>query len=181
MVIVDLDPEQASTTDWSERRRSLNGVDSPITVTASIDEIEAIVRTCEEQRVDLLVLDTKANVEVPVKAAAAIADPAVIPCGASLNEAKGIRPTVAIVKELGVASGIVVNKGRTGARKPLLVAEALANYGLPVCPTIVFQRAAVEDGFDVGQTAREFASRDKAPNEIKDTWTWIHKNINRVK
>ena len=170
VVIVDLDALQPSVSNWAKRRLERSGINNSITVEADMDTLEDIVGTCEERDVDLLFLDTKANIETPVRAATAIADMAIIPCGASMNEAMGIGPTVTVTKDLGVPAWIVMNKGRPRPQKSYMVAEALERYDLPVCPTIIFQRAAVEDAVDLGQTAGELAPRDKAVGEIAGSW-----------
>lgn len=187
VAVLDLDP-QATAVSWAQRRLRLLNDNKPFLLKADVDDVGSInleqvvevCRACRDEGIDVLFIDTPPSVRQPVLVTMEVSDYVVIPSGPSLAEMEAIGTTVAIVRNAGVPGCIVVNRGRP--RSPINedASTALAGYDLPVCPVVITQRAAIQDGFRDGQTGREYAPRGKAGPEITSSWHWITKQIRGV-
>ena len=184
VAVLDLDP-QATAVSWAQRRVRMLNDNRPFLLKADVDDVgninlEQVVevcRACRDEGIDILFIDTPPSVRQPVIVTMEVSDYVVIPSGPSLAEMEAIGTTVAIVRNAGVPGCIVVNRGRP--RSPINedASTALAGYDLPVCPVIITQRAAIQDGFRDGRTGREYAPRGKAGAEITSSWSWIAKQM----
>ena len=179
VAILDLDPLQASITSWSRKRAEGLQLENPITLQAALEDMGDVVSACEEEGIDFLFIDTKAQVDDPVPVALTSSNYAIIPCEPSVTSMEGIGLTVAIAQQMRTPSCIVFNKGDTGSRQNQRVLEALQGYGMTVCPEVVNLRRAIRYGFDAGMTVEEYAPKDKAVGEIKTLWRWIEHQIRR--
>ena len=185
--VLDLDP-QATATSWADRRLKFLSLDRPYLLRVSVDDlgnidlddVRDVVEASVEEGIDFLFIDTPPSVRQPVLATVEVADYVIIPSGPSLAEMEAIGTTVAIVRNARLPGCIVLNRGRP--RSPINddAAEALAGYELPICPVLITQRAAIQDGFRDGQTGREFSPRGKAGAEIASSWKWISAQIEGV-
>lgn len=187
VAVLDLDP-QATAVSWSQRRLRKMEVNRPFILKAEVDDVGSVslkqvvevCRACRDEGIELLFIDTPPSVRQPVLVTMEVSDYVVIPSGPSLAEMEAIGTTVAIVRSAGVPGCIVVNRGRPRSPVNEDASTALAGYELPVCPLIITQRAAIQDGFRDGQTGREYAPRGKAGGEITESWQWITEQIKGV-
>ena len=184
VAVLDLDP-QGTAVSWGRRRLRLLNDNKPFMLKADVDDVgninlEQVVEICKvclDEGIEILFIDTPPSVRQPVLVTMEVADYVVIPSGPSLAEMEAIGTTVAIVRNTGIPACIVINRGRPSSPINEDASVALAGYQLPVCPAIITQRAAIQDGFRDGQTGREYAPRGKAGGEITTTWNWIRGHI----
>jgi cellulose biosynthesis protein BcsQ len=57
------------------------------------------------------------------------------------------------------------------------VREGLKTHGLPVCPTVIGHRAALQDALVDGRAVREIEPYGTAAGEILKSWNWIRRRI----
>ena len=180
VAMLDLDP-QGTAASWSQRRLTYQGKDTPIMLRAGVEQLGEVLDACQSEGVELLFIDTNPGVERPVIASAEVADLAIIPSGPSIADMESIGPTVAIVRNSGVAGCVVVNQGRPGSPINREAADRLEDYEFPVCPTLIMRRAAIMDAFVDGRAACELDPRGKAASEITESWKWISRQLQGVK
>ena len=172
VVLVDLDP-QASLRRWYEKRRS----EAPLLVNPGGRGLGALLNACRADRVGLVLIDTAPHVLTDATEAASAADLAVIPCRAGVLDIEAIGATVEIVRTSATPGVIVLNAVRP--RGPLTgeAREVLKDYGLPICPTALVQRAALADALIDGRGVQELDPRGKAAAEIAAVWQWIKRRM----
>lgn len=168
VVIIDMDP-QASASRWYQRRKRA----SPILLRADGSNVAKAVAACRTDAVDLVLIDTRAQVERSSVVAARLADLAVLPCGPSVLDIEALAQTVNIVKRAETRAVIVINRGRHSSNINATAATVLKQYELPVCPALVMSRAALEDVFIAGRAISELRPKSKAAQEITVSWQWI--------
>ena len=168
VVVIDTDP-QASASKWSKRRTA----ETPMMLSAEPSSLPRAIEACRADGVDLVFVDTPPHVEASAAHAARLADLSVIPCGPSLLDIEAIGETVAILNALDAPGLVVINRGRHSSSINAQAARALTGYQLPICPTVVMRRAALEDAFIDGRAVAELSPNSKAAQEISDSWRWI--------
>ncbi len=168
VAVIDTDP-QGSASRWAKRRAQ----EAPIMLAANETNLGDAVAACRENEVDLVLIDTPPHVEASTAHAARLADLCVIPCGSSVLDIEAIGGTVAILDALDKPGVIVINRGRHSSNVNASAARVLAAYELPICPTLVMRRAALEDAFIDGRAVAELDASGKAAAEITDSWSWI--------
>jgi chromosome partitioning protein len=172
VVVIDTDP-QGSASKWSTRRQA----DDPLMLAAQPDALPRAVEACRADGVDLVFVDTPPHAEASAAHAARLADLCVVPCGSSVLDIEAIGETVAILDAVGASGVVVLNRGRHSSSINGQAAQALAGYELPICPTVVMRRAALEDAFIDGRAVAELRPNSKAAQEISDSWRWIASHL----
>ena len=168
VAVIDTD-KQKSASKWGLRRT----VDEPLMLVADETNLADAVEACRQNGVDLVLVDTMPRVEASSAQAARVADLSVIPCGPSLLDIEAITDTVDILSGLGKPGVIVVNRGRHSSRINAQARRVLEELDVPVCPTVIMRRAALEDAFIDGRAVAELDPTSKAAREITDSWDWI--------
>ena len=176
VAIIDMDT-QASATSWYERRES----DSPIMLQADESNLQKALMACEDNGVDLVLIDTMPRVERPSAEAAKAADLCIIPCGPSVVDIEAIGATIEILNRVRTPGVIVLNQGRPGSNINVKAVDVLCQYELPVCPIHVMRRASLMDAFTDGRAVAEIEPNGKAADEITLSWKWIVEHLMKVK
>lgn len=112
---------------------------------------------------DLAILDTPPRMGKLQRAALAVADLAVLPCGPSPADLWALRETVALVEAVrelrpGLLAAILFCRVPTGARMAGEVRDALAGLGLPVLRAELGARVAYAEALGVGLGAAQYRS-----------------------
>jgi chromosome partitioning protein len=191
VVIVDLDP-QASAASWYRKRKA----GTPLLVQTDGAGLSQALEACRSDDVGTVVIDTSPHGEPPAVMAARAADLVVIPARPSVLDLEAIGTSVQIVETVGKPGVIVLNgcapRGPVTeqAREALkayglqicpvpIVHRAARNYGLQICPVPIVHRAALAYALVDGRAVTEFEPDGKAAGEIKATWKWIQKQLEK--
>ena len=164
--IVDLDP-QASAYKWNSRRME-NDATSPRldAIQSSADKLTAMQQLADENRVDLLLLDTAPHANKAAALAAQCADAVLIPCRPATFDLDAMLSTWEIVKATGKPAAIVLNAARRNKRKVAEAREALASIGATVLQTVMHDWVALEDALTDGRAVHEYEPTGKAAEEL---------------
>jgi chromosome partitioning protein len=111
--------------------------------------------------------------------AARAADLVVIPARPSVLDLEAIGTSVQIVETVGKPGVIVLNGCAPRGPVAEQAREALKAYGLQICPVPIVHRAALAYALVDGRAVTEFEPEGKAAEEIKATWKWIQKQLER--
>ena len=100
------------------------------------------------------------------------ADYVLIPCRPSILDLRAVGGTVELVKAARVAAAIVLNacpapRGAGEASVTHEARRALLQYGLPVLPVAIGQRAVLAHALAAGLAVEEFEPDSKAAAEIR--------------
>lgn len=172
VAVIDIDL-QGSAASWALRR----GKDTPIMLQANEDNVREAVGVCKKNGMNFVFIDTMPRVERSTLEAAKVSDLAVIPCGPAILDIEAIGSTVEIIERAGIMGVIVINQGRPGSQINEKAADALKQYGLPVCPVKIMRRAALADAFNDGRAVRELSPRSKGAQEITASWRWAKRRL----
>lgn len=187
VAIVDLDV-QGSVADWYEDRKaedlavfSVRSEDyrdgDEISVKDIRQKLRQAVAHLDKEGYDLVFIDSPAKIGGLTEVAVSEANFAVVPVGPTRLDLKGVAATVNILHKSQVSGFVVVNKGRHSSNINDVAKRLLAKgFGIPVCPTVVMNRAILADAFNDGRTVLEVEPEGKAAHEIIDSWKWIAKN-----
>ena len=173
VVLVDMDPQHSAADWWRERADMF-----PELVECTDAELPAVLKAAKADKVDLVVIDTAPHAEAASATAAKVADLALIPTRPAILDLRAIGATVDIVRRVKTRAAIVLNScpPPRGVGEAGIVHEArlgLKEYGLPVCPVAVTQRAALSHALIDGRAVTEFEPSGKAARELSALWAWI--------
>jgi chromosome partitioning protein len=168
--IIDLDP-QASITQWGDSR----GADTPIVVSAQAARLPKILKTCEENGADLVIIDTAPHAERSALEAARSADLVIIPCRPSIVDLRAIGSTVDICRIAETPAYIVLNQAPSRGSLAEEATQAIASMEVDVAPIIIGQRIAYVHAVTAGQGVQEYEPRGKAAEEMKKLFSFIMK------
>jgi chromosome partitioning protein len=175
VVIVDLDP-QASAASWYRKRKAA----APLMVQTDSAGLSQVLEACRTDGVGTVVIDTAPHGEPPAVMAARVADLVVIPARPSVLDLEAIGTSVQIVETVGKPGVIVLNSCLPRGPVAEQAREALKAYGLEICPVPIIQRAAFAYALVDGRAVTEFDPDGKAAGEIRATWKWIAKRLEKV-
>ncbi|MCB1034329.1 MAG: ParA family protein [Acidobacteria bacterium] len=172
VAVIDSD-SQASAVKWAQRRQE----DTPAVLQVGERQLADAVEACRREGIDRVFIDTMPRIESPSTEAARLADLVVIPCGPTVLDMEAIGDTIAITQRLQKPTVIVLNQCRHSSGINDQAATVLQDYGLPICPTFVMRRAALEDAFIDGRAVVEVEPQGKGATEICETWKWIEEQL----
>lgn len=177
VVLIDTDP-QASAAAWWQRRAA----DEPGLARAEAERLPGVLEGAAAGGFDLAVIDTAPHAKPEAAVAARVADLTVIPTRPAILDLDAIGASVDIVGREKARAGVVLNACPPPARfgESAIVGEArqaLAGYGVAVCPTAVSQRAAMSHALIDGRAVTEFDSKGKAAAELSALWNWIEEEL----
>lgn len=175
VAVIDTD-SQRSAAEWGVRRKT----ESPAVLEANESNLDQAVDACRAAGMEWVIVDSMPRIESPSVKVARIADLVVIPCGPTVLDISAIRATIDIISRVGTPTVIVLNQCRHSSNINEKAAAVLADYGLPICPTFVMRRAALEDAFVDGSAVSEIEPNGKGAAEIRATWDWIRDQVARL-
>ncbi len=175
VVIIDMDP-QASAASWYEKR---NG-DTPVLVQVEEGGLPDAIEACRTDGVDWVLMDTPPHMEARSVAAARVADLVVIPTRPTVLDLEAIGASVEVVEAVKKPAALILNACPPRSAVTDDARAALQAYGLPICPTAIVQRVALQYALTDGRAACELEPRGKAAAEIAATWHWITRQSRKV-
>jgi chromosome partitioning protein len=171
--LVDLDP-QRSLTQWCRSRSQ----ETPVLVEAGREPLAHALEACHAAGARLVFIDTAPHILDTAHAAASLSDLVIIPTRASIFDLRAVAQTVEIVRRVNKPAVLVINAVRPRATRLFEEARrALKPYGLPLCPTGIGDRAALQDALFDGCAVREIEPYGSAAGEILKSWNWIRRRI----
>jgi chromosome partitioning protein len=167
VVLIDTDP-QRSAAAWRQMREAT----APELMESPAGEILSAVRTARASGAGLVIVDSMPSVAADIASIARAASFVLIPCRPSILDLRAVGGTVEVVKSTRTAAAIVLNAvpARRGAGEAGVTHEArraLAQYGLPILPQAIGQRAALAYALAAGMAVEEFEPDSKAAAEIR--------------
>lgn len=176
VILVDTDP-QKSTGDWWRARDD----DQPGLIEVTADKLPAVLDAARESKVDYIFIDSPPHSESTAYAVIRAADLVLIPSRPSILDLRAIGETTKLVQGEKAKAAIVLNSCPPvrGFGTPSIIREAqeaLAAYGVPLCPVTITQRAAMAHSLIDGQSVFEYEPTGKAAKEIGKLWKWIKAN-----
>ena len=172
-VLIDCDP-QRSVTKWYRKRQ---GADPIVVETASRD-LRKVLNIAEEDGYDLAVVDTAPHANAETAEAVRNIDFAVVPCRPSSLDMEAIDITVELMRATHKPAAIVLNacdpmRGIAESSSTVEARAGLGTYGLPVAPTAIVDRKAMQYALIDGRAVTEFEPNGKAADELRKLWRWI--------
>lgn len=178
VVVVDADIQQ-SAAKWAKVRDA----DEPKVVLAQAaggeHPLAHILDLCREDARRYVFVDTMPRVEANALEVAKLATFAVVPCAPHKLDIEALTPTVDLIARVGLPACIVLNNCRPGSNVNAKAMRLLEDYGLPVCPALIYRRAVLADAFNDGRAVVEVEPSGKAAQEVTAAWRWITKQMER--
>ena len=177
VLLVDADPQGSAAGWWRARTAP-----APELVECEAGEVEQVVAAARQDRVDLVVVDTRPSVEADAAAVARVADLVLIPTRPSILDLRAIGATVELIQSLRTRAFIVLNAvpaGRGGAEAALTVEAraALAGYGLPVLPVALGARSPFSHALVDGRAVTEFDPKGSAAMELRALYRYAEEQL----
>ncbi len=169
VVVLDADP-QASACRWRDRRREA----APVVTDVQPSRLQHAVKAAAEQDVDLAVIDTPPRSESAALEAARVADLVVIPCRAQILDLETIPAAQQLLALAGNPPAVsILNAVPPRGPRAAQTKQALARFGLPVCPYTLGHRSAWGDASALGLTVTEYPPRGRAGDEVRQVARWL--------
>jgi chromosome partitioning protein len=172
--VIDLDP-QGSASVWKD----LRGDAAPVVVAAQPVRLAVVLLAVAESGRTLAIIDTAPHADAPAVAAARTADLILIPCRPAPFDLRAIETTVDLAKRMDRPAVIVLNAVPPRGRGGDSAAEALSEYGLPIAPVRLSQRAAFQHALIDGRTAQEWEPDGAAAKEAIELYNCIHVRLHK--
>jgi chromosome partitioning protein len=176
-LVVDLDP-QSSACNWKDRRQA----EAPIVTDSQPPRLPTVLKSAEENGVDLVIIDTPARLEQSALAAARVADLAIIPCRASPEDLQTIPSTQEILRLAGDKPAFVVlNALPPSGHRHEQARKFFEGLSIAVCPGTIGNRVAFGDASTLGQTPQEYDPSGKAAEEILQVYNYTIRTVGMLK
>lgn len=177
VLLIDIDP-QASATSWWRRRKT----EKPELVQTEGDKLGGVLNSARQRGYELAVIDSAPHSSADAETCAHLSDLILIPSRPAILDLDAISATTSLVEKIGVPAKIVLNACPHPTRygEPHIVSEAreaLRVYNIPVCESILSQRAAFSHALIDGRAITEFDPRSKAATEIHMLWDTISREL----
>lgn len=173
VLVIDLDP-QASATNWKDLREG----ESPVVASAQPSRLAQLLKTAEDHKVSLVIIDTPPNAEKAVLDAARVADLILIPCRPSVLDLRAIGATVDLVRMAKKSNAFVVlNAVPPRGTLAEQASSAVSGYELQVCPVQLGHRADFVHALTDGRTAEEYEPNGKASQEAEALYEWAMRQL----
>jgi chromosome partitioning protein len=173
-VLWDADP-QGSALRWRDQRPA----DHPPPVLPG-PPTPAHLADARDKGARLSIIDSPPAVDFRASRIIDSADFALIPVRPSPLDIAATRETARIVSATGTPAAFVLSACPTHPASSALLrdaTDALAAYGLPICPVRIYQRQAYVSALTGGMAVSELDSKSLATAEIKALWKWIKKEL----
>ena len=170
--IIDLDP-QASALEWRSRREA----EGPEVITATPEQLPALLKTAKANGADLAIIDTAPHSDRAAVVAADLANLILIPCRPSAFDIAAIGTTFNLLKVSKALERTAVLLNAAPPRGLLTdTAEAGLSEIVPVVPVRLHNRAAYSHAINSGNSVEEYDPQGKAAKEIRALYKWIMKS-----
>jgi chromosome partitioning protein len=170
VLLVDADPQGTART-WGAVRaeRGVDGGPSVVAMAGPLHRPDGVPRLADG--FDDVVIDCPPRLADVQRSALAVADVALLPCGASSADtwalAESLRPVFDVVElRPTLRVGIVLNRMRAGTAAGRGARDALADAGVPVLQAALGLRQAYSEAIGAGLGVGAYAPKDAAAGEL---------------
>ncbi len=129
---------------------------------------------------EVVVMDTPPHADAMARQAARLADLILVPCRPKAFDLAAIETTADLVRSVRKPAFVVFMAGPP--RAPLIYSEARevieGQFGLPLAPVTLPERAAFHRSTARGETAAEVFADGRAAAEIEPLWAWTCEQLN---
>lgn len=171
-LLVDLDP-QASAGQWGDQRTA----DTPVVTCAPAGRLVAVLVAAREAGGRMAIVDTAPHAADAALAAARASDLVLIPCRPSAADLRAIRASIDLARIAETPAAVVLNAAPPANPLTAQAQEAVAGYGVELCPVVVHQRIAHVHAFTAGRTASETEPQSQAAAEITALFAWLQERM----
>lgn len=172
-VVFDLDP-QATASQWASWRNDA----PPVVIDSAPPRLASKIEQAKEQGVGFFVIDTPPHADSGARAAVEAADLVLIPCRPSAFDLTAIQTTAKLVQLVRKPAFVVFTAGPPNA--PRIYEDAsqiVGDFGVPVCPHAMPERAAYRYASAEGKTVMEIEPKGKAADEIRQLYEWTCQQV----
>lgn len=175
-VILDLDP-QGSAHEWNQGR-SEDDRQSPKldTARAEADKLPRLLTACENNGVDLVILDTAPHSNADAAKSAKLADFVLMPLRPNLFDLKTAKDTADIAKLTNTPAAVIISQAPRGSMADKARAK-LEREGLEVLPVTIYHRAAYSHALLTSSAVHEYDPESKAAEEIAALFLCIKQRL----
>lgn len=175
-LVIDTDP-QATASRWSEWR---GGGDPEVVDCGAPSLLAGKLTKSAELGAEMALIDTPPHADAMARQAARLADLVLIPCRPRAFDLAAMEATSDLVTACGKPAFVVFNAGPPYA--PLVYRDATeviaGQFGLPIAPVVLSERAAFHHATASGRSARELDGDSKAAAELDALWQWTREQLN---
>lgn len=176
VVVIDVD-SQATATAWGDRRENK----PPSVIPTLAARLPHVLKTAEEEGVDLAIIDTPPRAEQAALAAARVSQLVLIPCRAKLFDLETITTTLELIRSTGARQvAAVLNAVSARGTRQADATFWLKELGIVVCPTALGNREAFSDATIRGQVALEHEPAGKAAAETKLVYQFMKELVDSL-
>ena len=172
--VIDLDPQQSAAL-WGDTRAS----ETPVVVSAQAARLPQVLDTAREHDAAFAVIDTAPHSESAALAAARAADFCLIPCRAAILDLKAIGTSIDVARLAKTPFAVLLNAIPPRGTLSAEAADVVRGYGVDLIPVCLVHRAAYVHALTAGQTAQEYEPKGKAAEEIRLTYLYISKLLDK--
>lgn len=166
-VILDIDP-QASASFWHDTR----GQDTPVVAAVPAIRIRAMMTACEDEGVDLVVIDGAASARDVTLEAVRHADYVLIPTRTAVFDTMSMTHTLDLVKEQRCGHSVVLTFVSPQGRETLDTIDAIGQLGGNAAPVTIGNRKAFFRAQGQGLAVQEFDGASVAAEEIEALYAY---------
>jgi chromosome partitioning protein len=175
VAVVDTDPQGSLAAWWNQR-----AAETPLFAAVDVARLAEHMAALEQERVNLVVIDTPPALLDPIRAAIGVADVILIPARPSPHDLRAVGVVVEMAEAAGKPFGFVVNGATPRAIIALQAVQAFAQHG-PVAPVILHQRIDFAGSMVDGRTVGEINAQSRSAQEITDLWQYVHTQLRKYR
>jgi chromosome partitioning protein len=177
-LLVDTDP-QATASRWAQWR----GDQDPEVIDCGAPTLLASkLSKAQDLGAEVVVIDTPPHADAMARQAARLADLILVPCRPKAFDLAAIETTAELVRSVRKPAFVVLMAGPPKA--PLIYREASelieGQFGLPLAPVTLPERAAFHHSTARGETAAEVFADSRAAAEIEALWAWTCEQLDML-
>jgi chromosome partitioning protein len=175
-VVLDLDHDQASASNWGDRRGDRQPSVSVVPCLPA--RLKQTLAAIPEQGFDLAILDTPGRQDRLSVEAAQGADLVLVPCRPILTDTDTM-PTVKRMVELAGNPNTlaVITVAPPQGTRHVDAADLIRAAGFEVAPVVLFRREVYGDSYNIGQSPTELERKGKAALELIGLYEYISRFI----
>ena len=174
-LVIDTDP-QATASRWGQWR---NGREPEVIDCGAPSLLAGKLSKAQALGAGLAIIDTPPHADAMARQAAKLADLILIPCRPKAFDLAAIEATAELIAATRKPAFVVFMAGPP--RAPLIYREAgeliTGQFGLPLAPVALPERAAFHHSTATGETAQQFAVGGRAAQEAGALWTWAREQV----